>query len=483
MNIRNVIYILGRLATVIFCLMFLPILVSYFYHEPGLLRLSFALPMVILLIFSYLASRLKVDDVNISLKEGMAIVAFSWVGLSLIGALPFVIAGEIPTYIDAFFETVSGLTTTGSIIITNVEEISNSLLFWRSFTHFIGGMGILVFALAVIPRSNRQASRIASAEVPGPKFGKLVPKLSYTARILYAIYFALFIILTLALIGAGMPIFDAILHGMGTAGTGGFGIKAASVGYYNSKLIHWIITIGMFAFGVNFNLYFLLLTKKKLRTFLNEEFILYAGVVLGAIAMIWLNTSLVQGGTNPSLTDISFSVSSVISTTGFSVVDFDQWPNASKIILLLLMFTGASTGSTAGGLKMERILILGKDALNSLKRMVNPRQAIAFSMNKKRLEAREVHSIKTYFVLYAFLFVLFTLLVSPAFSSFETTISAVATCFNNIGPGFQEIGPAGNFFALPQFTKVVLSVAMLFGRLELYPMLLLFSPVLWERTQ
>ncbi|MDK8501709.1 TrkH family potassium uptake protein [Aerococcus sp. UMB1112A] len=481
MNTRVIVHTLGRILAVCGFLMLLPVLVALFYQEGWDNVLAFLGPALFLMLAGGLMGRRKLANLAIYTKESMLVVALSWIIMSFFGGLPFIFTGSMDSLFDAFFETVSGFTTTGASVLTDVESLDHSVLFWRTFTHFIGGMGILVFVLAALPRVDRRAGKIMSAEVPGPSFGKIVPRLSFTARILYALYFVFFLVLILALVLAGMPVFDAILHAFGTAGTGGFGIKATSVAYYDSSLINYILITGMLIFGVNFNLYFLFFIQRDRRAFKNEELRNYLLIVAGATALIIWNIKDQTAGLGQALEEALFTVASVISTTGFSINDFNQWPEFSKVILLLLMFVGGCAGSTAGGLKVSRLTILWKSFLANTKRIIHPNQAVASRMEGKQVDTAWLTTVKNYFVTYVLLFVLFVLLVSPSMGDLETILSAVATAYNNVGPGLGEVGPAASFAQLSDWNKLVLSFAMLFGRLEIYPMLLLFSKHTWQK--
>jgi len=420
-------------------------------------------------------------------KEGFAIVALTWLAMSAIGALPFYISGDIPSYTDAFFETVSGFTTTGASILNDVTALGRGMLFWRSFTHWVGGMGVLIFVMAVLPKVSERSIHIIRAEVPGPVVGKLVPKAKDTAKILYLMYLVLTIVEATLLICGDMPVFDSIVHTFGTAGTGGFGIKADSIAGY-SDYCQWVIAIFMFLFGLNFNLYYFLLIRKFKTVFKNCEMWIYIGVSLASIALISANIYEIYGNVGDSVRNSAFQVMSLMSTTGYSTANFDVWPELSKAILLILMFMGSCAGSTAGGLKISRVILLFKLCKNELKHMLNPRSVNTVKFDGKQVDAAILKNTSNYFVIYVMCFVGLFLLLSfdpfasnSGYSAIETNFSAATACFNNIGPGLGAVGPTLSFSGYSILSKYLLSFAMLLGRLELFPMLLLFSKRLWKK--
>lgn len=414
-------------------------------------------------------------------REGFVAVSLSWVILSFFGALPFYLSGEIPNFEDAMFETISGFTTTGASILSNVEGLSHSMLMWRSFTHWIGGMGVLVFVLAVLPLAGGYNMHIMRAESPGPAVGKLVPKVRSTAKILYVIYFGMTILEMLLLLAGGMPLFDAMTTSFGTAGTGGFGIKNSSIAFYDSYYLQGVITVFMILFGINFNVYYLFLIKKPKDAFRSEEARAYLGLILAAVLIIGWNVRGYFPTVFDALHHAAFQVASIITTTGFSTVDFNQWPQLSKIILVILMFVGACAGSTGGGMKVSRMLIGAKAALKELSFLIHPRSVKVLKLENKALEHSVVRSVNAYFIAYTVVFWLSVLLVSLDNMDFTTTFTSVAATLNNIGPGLNAVGPAGNFSEVSAFSKVVLMFDMLAGRLEIFPMLLLFSPATWRK--
>ena len=438
--------------------------------------------MVLLLFSSLLISKKIPENQKIYAKEGLVIVSISWIALSLFGALPFVFSKRIPSFIDAFFETVSGFTTTGASVLTNVEALENSLLFWRSFTHLVGGMGVLVLALAILPKNNNQSLHIMKAEVPGPTFGKLVAKMSYNSRILYMIYIFITIVITVLLKLGGMSLFDSIVHAFGTVGTGGFGIKNSSIAYYHSSYIDYVLGIGMLLCGMNFNLFYALLLKNYKQVFKNEELKYYCGIVAIAIIAIAVNISSSYTSIRLLFRDVFFTVSSVITTTGYSTVDFDTWPVFSKTILLLLMFVGGCAGSTAGGLKVSRIAILFKTVVGEFKKIGTPNRVINIKMDKKVITKELSSGISTYLMLYITIFLIAILFVAWDSPDFLSAFSAVAATFNNIGPGMGIVGPTSNYASFSNINKVMLSLIMLLGRLEIFPILILFSPSLYKKS-
>lgn len=479
MNRKFVFRLLGKLLMVTSALMVLPLIVSIIYKEEC--YTSFLLSMGISLAIGFpLTVFCKTEDRVIYAKEGFVIVALSWLSMSAIGALPFFLSGEIPNYVDAFFETVSGFTTTGASILTDVEAMSHGLLFWRSFTHWVGGMGVLVFVMAIIPASTDRSIHILRAEVPGPIVGKLVPKMRDTAIILYLIYIVLTVIEIVMLLIGGMPLFDSLIHAFGTAGTGGFGIKADSIASY-SPYLQWVITVFMMIFGVNFNLYYLLLIKKTKSVFRSEELWTYIGIGIVATAVIAFNIRDMYSTLGETIRFSSFQVATIITTTGYATTDFNLWPELSKTILLLLMFIGSCAGSTAGGLKISRVILLFKMIRREIKNLIHPRAVSVVRFEGKKIDDPVLKSLSAYFAIYIACFVAVFILIS--FDGFDivTNFSASAACFNNIGPGLNAVGPAANYAGYSVFSKIVLSFAMLLGRLEIYPILFVMSRSAWSK--
>ncbi len=479
MNRKFVFRLLGKLLMVTSALMVLPLIVSIIYKEEC--YTSFLLSMGISLAIGFpLTVFCKTEDRVIYAKEGFVIVALSWLSMSAIGALPFFLSGEIPNYVDAFFETVSGFTTTGASILTDVEAMSHGLLFWRSFTHWVGGMGVLVFVMAIIPASTDRSIHILRAEVPGPIVGKLVPKMRDTAIILYLIYIVLTVIEIVMLLIGGMPLFDSLIHAFGTAGTGGFGIKNDSIASY-SPYLQWVITVFMMIFGVNFNLYYLLLIKKTKSVFRSEELWTYIGIGIVSTAVIAFNIRDMYSTLGETIRFSSFQVATIITTTGYATTDFNLWPELSKTILLLLMFIGSCAGSTAGGLKISRVILLFKMIRREIKNLIHPRAVSVVRFEGKKIDDPVLKSLSAYFAIYIACFVAVFILIS--FDGFDivTNFSASAACFNNIGPGLNAVGPAANYAGYSVFSKIVLSFAMLLGRLEIYPILFVMSRSAWSK--
>ncbi len=418
-------------------------------------------------------------------QEGMASTAISWLLISLFGALPFFFTGEIPNYIDALFEMVSGFTTTGSSILSNVEELSRCNLFWRSFSHWLGGMGMLVFVLAVIPRTKKEEGSgiyLMRAESPGPSVGKMTPHLRQTAIILYVIYILLTIICVAFLLMGGMPLFESLCTAFGTAGTGGFGIKNDSMGSFSSYL-QGVVTVFMFLFGINFNIYYLLILRQFKSVFKNEELRYYVFIAVSAVVLIAINIRDMFSGFFQALHHAAFQVSSIITTTGYSTVDFEQWPSFSKSILFLLMFIGACAGSTGGGLKVVRLILLGKNIWKTIVKTLNPRKVHTIIMDGRAVDATVSNSVNAYLAIYCAIILVSFAVVSLDNYSIGTNFSAVVTCFNNIGPGFEMVGATSNFSHYSTLSKLVLTCDMLLGRLEIFPLLALFSPNLWSRKR
>lgn len=478
MNKRMIIYMLGRIAMVEAVLLLLPLTCALIYREA--IITAFLLTIGIALTFGFICSAIKPKSKNIYAREGFIIVALAWILMSAIGALPFYISREIPHYYDALFETVSGFTTTGASILNNVEALSKGLLFWRSFSHWIGGMGVLVLVMAIIPTETGHAMHMMRAEMPGPIVGKLVPKIKSTAKILYLIYIVMTAVQVILLLCGEMSLFESLVYSFGTAGTGGFSVDANSLSGYSSYT-QWVITIFMLIFGVNFNLYYLIIIKKLRTALKSEELWWYLGVVAVSSTLITYNIYPLYENISDSLRYSMFQVATIISTTGYATADFNLWPSLSKAILFILMFTGACAGSTAGGLKISRVVLLFKSVRANLKKMLHPRSVDAVRLEGKSVDVTTVTNVTVYLAIYFICFAVIFLLISFENFDFETNISAVSACFNNVGPGFSKVGPMGNFDIYTPFSKCVLSFAMLLGRLEIMPLILLFSPSVWFR--
>ena len=414
-------------------------------------------------------------------REGFVSVALSWLLMSAFGALPLRLSGEVTHYADAMFEIVSGFTTTGASILLDVEGMSRGLLFWRSMTHWIGGLGVLVFILAVLPLANNNAMHIMRAEVPGPTVGKIVPRARDTARILYLIYFALTVIETIFLLAGGMPLYDALIHAFGTAGTGGFSNRALSVGAYNSPYIEWVIGIFLVLFSINFNLYYFILCGGVRDALRDQELHLFGALVLLTTGIITIDILPLFDGFSSAVRHAFFQVMSITSTAGFATADFNLWPEVSRWVLVLLMFCGACAGSTGGGIKIGRILLIGRAARCEIRRMSRPRTVNRVMVNGKAVDDETLRGSLIFFFLYILMLILGTLLISVDGFDTTTNFTAVLSCLSNIGPGLGLVGPMGNFAMYSVFSKIVLTAAMLIGRLEIFPILILFSPSLWKR--
>ena len=472
-------YLLGLLLLLEGALLTLPMLVSIIYRETPL---PFLYTMGILLLVGVALVLQKPKDRRIYAKDGFVMVAGGWILLSLFGALPFVLSGAIPSYIDALFETVSGFTTTGSTILAEIEGLPKGILFWRSFTHWVGGMGVLVLMLALFPNDNSRSMVLLRAEVPGPQKGKLVPKARQTALILYGIYIALTAIEIVALLLCGLPFYDALVSTFATAGTGGFSVLNASIGGYGNPAAEWVIGIFMLLFGINFNLYFFVLIGRFREFFRSEELRVYLLIVAASTVLITANTLSVSASFSDCVRDAFFQVTSVSSTTGFTTLDYDAWPTLSKVLLLVLTAIGASAGSTAGGLKVSRVIILFKNAIREVRQAVRPRSVNLTRLDGEVLREETVRATFGYLTVYLLLLVFGTVLLSfDPFGSLDTNFTATLTCLSNVGPGLGAVGPAGNFAGFSALSKLLLSFLMLVGRLEIFPMLILFSPTTWKR--
>ncbi|MBE6008132.1 MAG: TrkH family potassium uptake protein [Lachnospiraceae bacterium] len=481
MNRRMILYMIGKIIMIEGALLTLPLCVSLLYKESC--AASFLITIVLALVAGFILTRaVKPKKEVFYAKEGFVIVALGWVVMSAIGALPFTISGEIPNYVDAFFETVSGFTTTGASIVADVEAMSKGILFWRSFTHWVGGMGVLVFIMAVVPNTSDRSIHIMRAEMPGPVVGKLVPKASDTAKILYKIYIGITILEVLLLSLGGMPIFESFVHTFGTVGTGGLGVKADSIASY-SPYLQWVITVFMLICGINFNLFYLLLIKRFKSVFRSEELWVYIGIVIAAIVAISINIYHMYGSLSEVIRQSAFQVASIITTTGYATTDFNLWPGFSKAILFVLMFIGGCAGSTAGGLKQSRLILLFKMIKREFRHMLHPRSVGVVKFEDKAVSDETINGVGIYLAIYCVCFFTIFLIVSLETLDFESNFSAVAACFNNIGPGFNIVGPAGNYAGYSILSKVVLSIAMLLGRLEIYPILFLLSPTTWSKNK
>lgn len=479
MNYGIIGYILGWVLTIESLFMFLPCIIAAIYREET--GWTFLTVAVIGLLTGFIITRRKPKNTVFFTREGFVIVSLSWILMSLVGAIPFVLNGDIPNFTNALFETISGFTTTGASILADVEALSKCSLFWRSFTHWIGGMGVLVFLLAILPMTGGHNMHLMRAESTGPAVGKLVPKVKETAKILYMIYFCMTVVQIVLLLIAGMPWFDAVTTAVGTAGTGGFGIKADSMAGY-SPAIQWIVTIFMILFGVNFNMYYLLLGKNKLNAFKLEEVRWYFVVILVSTGIITANIASTYSNLSDAVRDAAFQVGSIITTTGFATTDFVIWPMASQVILVILMFLGACAGSTGGGVKISRIVIMLKAVKQEVMYLLHPKSVKMIKMDDKALDKSVVRNVTVFLATYVLIYIVSLILVSFDNFDFATTFTGVMATLNNIGPGLGAVGPAGNFDGFSDLSKYVLMFDMLAGRLELYPMLLLLTPAVWKKN-
>ena len=488
MNRKMIAYLLGRVLIAEFFLMIPSVIVGIIYGESA--TLSFILPMLLLAACGLIFGLKKPSDTTLYVREGFFVVAASWIFMSLIGALPFYIssfdffggASQFSSPIDCIFEMISGFTTTGATICTSPESLPKCLLFWRSFSHWVGGMGVLVFVLAIMPMSD--SMHLMKAEVPGPVVGKLVPKMRQTARILYTFYAALTVLLAILLIAGKMPVFDALCNAFGTAGTGGFSVRDAGISYYNSAYVEIVLSIFMLIFGINFNLFYFILIKKAKEAFKSEELRTYLMIVLTATLVIAANVYHSYSSVGESLRYSFFQVTSIISTSGYGTADFaNLWPTLSQTILVMLIIFGGCAGSTAGGLKISRVMLLLKTFAQEMKRLLHPRSVTTVRLEGSPVDNAIVRSTLVYFVMYVFIIAVSTLLLSiDTFGDFTTNFTAALTCVNNVGPGLGKIGPMDNLSGFSPFSKVVLSLDMLLGRLEIFPIIVFFSPGSWKKN-
>ena len=478
MNFRIIAYIVGWVCNFQAIFMVLPCITALVYQEHEFF--AFLISMILCLIVGIPLTARKPKNKVFYTKDGCVAVALSWLALCIFGSVPFVLSGSIPHPIDAFFETVSGFTTTGSSILTDVEVLPHCILMWRSFTHWIGGMGVLVFLLSLLPLAGGYHMNLMKAESPGPSVSKLVPKVQQTAKILYSIYIGMTLLQIVLLLIGNIPLFDTLCIAFGTAGTGGFGIRNDSMGSY-STYCQIVTTIFMILFGVNFSAYYLILTKKIRQALKFEEVRYYFGIIAVAILVIGLNTMHLFQNLGVSIQQAAFQVGSIITTTGFSSADFNQWPALSKTILVLLMFVGACAGSTGGGIKVSRILILCKAAKKEFQLYLHPNAVKKIKMDQKTITHDILRSTNIYLTLYLLIFAVSILLVSLDNFDMTTNFTAVTATLNNIGPGLEIVGPMGNFSSFSYFSKCVLIFDMLAGRLEIFPLLLLFFKGTWKK--
>lgn len=490
MNFGIIKNILGKILILLAALMVLPLVVSLIYQEGIKHYTAYIIPIIVLALLGVLLNFKKAKSSKMLVREGMIIVGLSWLVMSLFGCIPFMITGEIPNFFDAFFEMASGFTTTGASIVENVEELSHSVLFWRALSHWIGGMGVLVFILAIIPESKEGSSlHILRAESPGPQVGRLVSKMASSSRILYIIYISL-TVLEFLLLWLGpdskMDVFNSLFYSLGTAGTGGFSAHADGLASF-TPYSQYVIAIFMIVFGINFTMFYLLLIRNIKDVVKNTEIKVYFAVLALSVIVICFNIYSIVGNIEETFRLSLFQVASIISTTGFSTTNYNNWPILSKIIIVMLTCFGACAGSTAGGFKLSRVIILFKSAFSKIKKMIRPRKVETVYMDGKPLSDTTIENVSGYLVVYILILVLCAFLISiynPNIPNLdlETSFTASLTCLNNVGPGLGNVvGPAGNFSAFSNFSKLILTIEMIAGRLELFPILLLFSPSMWKK--
>lgn len=478
MNYRMVLFIVGQIFKVVGAFMLLPVIVGLIYGEYEVWY-TFGIPMLFLFAAGFGVTFRKPKNNAVFSREGFVCVALAWILVSLVGATPFVISGEVDSYISAFFETVSGFTTTGATCFNGIEEMSKSILFWRAFTHWLGGMGILVLVLAVMSNNEARTMHMMRAECAGPKVGRLVSKSKSTSRILYGIYIALTLLEIVMLLIGGVPLYDSVIHACSSAGTGGFSIYSDSIGHYDSLYVEGVISVFILLFGINFNLYYYLLIRKFAQVFKDEELRVYFGVIITATILITINVMKVYNSVGLALRKTFFMVASTITSTGFATADITQWPRFSQTLLILLMFVGSCAGSTGGGMKIMRWIILAKTGMKELKFVLSPRSVAKVKVNGKAVEQDIVRGVSSYSILFVLIMMVSMILVSLDGYSVEETASSVITCMNNIGYGLGAFGPNGGFSDVSGFGKIVLSMDMLIGRLEIYPVFMLFTA--WKK--
>lgn len=481
MNITAILNIIGHVMKYEIILLLIPFFVALFYGQGD--ANAFLYTVLLMIPIALILIKIKGKKNEIYAKEGFLTVGLAWIVISFFGALPFVFSGAIPSLVDAFFEASSGFTTTGASILTEIQSLPKGILFWRSFTHWVGGMGFLIFILALMPTFSGNTIHLLKAESPGPTPGKIVPKIKQTAKILYAIYFVLTLIETIFLKSAGLSWYDSIIHALGTAGTGGFSNMNASVAAFNNPAVEWIITIFMLLFGVNFVLYFQLIRGNVKAFFKSEELKWYLIAVFASIIIIAVNIiPFNHGDVTKSIRDSAFQVSSIVTTTGYATVNFNLWPTLSKVILIMLMFMGAMAGSTGGGIKTIRIVIIFKAIRREIDKILHPRRVKSVKIDGNVVEEETISGV--FLFIFAYIIISLIAIFIVSFDNFDitTTVTSVIATLSNIGPGLEMVGPAGNFSVFSDLSKLVLSFCMLAGRLEIYPMLILFSPSLWKKN-
>lgn len=478
MNIRLILNTLGKALLLLAGLLLLPMVCALIYGES---LLPFIFSILITSAVGGLLLLVRPTSTTLYTREGFLTVSLTWILFSVFGALPFVFSGAIPSFVDAFFETVSGFTTTGSTLVPNVEILPKGILFWRSFTHWIGGMGVIVFLIALLPSAGAQSVYIMKAEVPGTTFGKVSAKLNVTAKWLYYVYFALTALQVIFLCAGGMPLFDSLVNSFGTAGTGGFSILNTSIGGYNNLYYEIVITVFMFLFGINFNIYFFLLFRDFKSVLKSDELWTYFGTFALCSLLIAWNITPLYDNFGTALRYSTFQVSAIITTTGYSTADYCLWPTFSQLILVLLMFSGACGGSTCGGVKFTRWVIYFKKLRRDLYKLIHPRSVRTVRLNGKTVDDETLDGVPTFIVLFGVIAGVSTLLVTLSYGDLATSFTAVLTCLGNVGPGIGAVGPTGNFSIFSPAVKLLLSFLMLLGRLELYPLLLSFMPMLYKK--
>ncbi len=478
MNYRIVGNILGKVLLAEAALLILPLTAAVISRESPLPFLYTILP---LLIVGFFLNRIRPRSMEFFAREGFVCVGLSWILMSAFGALPFVLSGDIPRYVDALFETVSGFTTTGASILENPEKLSRGCMFWRLFTHWIGGMGVLVFIAAVLPVAGDHYIHIMRAEVPGPTVSKLVPRVKKTARILYLIYLALTLLECVLLLIGKLSFYDAILHSFATAGTGGFSTRAESIAAFHSPYTETVIAVFMLLFGCNFNLFYLLILGQGAAALRSEELRAYLGIIAAAVGIIAFNIAGLCGSLKLGFHQAFFQVMTVISTTGFSTCDFDAWPEMSRWTLVMLMFVGSCAGSTGGGIKVSRILVLFKSYLAELKRMIHPTQVTRIWFEGSPVSNQTVHGVQVFFFVYLLAAGVGVFALTPDGMDLTTNLTASVACISNVGPGLSAVGPTANYSFFSDFSKLVLCFEMLLGRLEIFPMLFLLTPGVWKK--
>lgn len=482
MNYRAISAYLGRVLKAEAVFMLIPLGISLYENELAAVR-AFLAAICIMIAIGLATDFIGRSEKNIYTKDGFVLVAVCWVAMSLFGALPYRLSGQIPSFVDSLFESVSGFTTTGATVLADIEALSKGLLFWRCFSQWIGGMGVLVFLLAIVQSASDERSlHVMKAEAPGPSPGKLVPKLRQSSRVLYGIYCAMTLIQVILLCAGGMPLFDSVLHAFTTAGTGGFSLWNSSIAHYNSVYIEIVVTVFMILFGVNFNIYYFLLIRNFRAILKSDELKAYFGIIVAAIAVVTIDlTGSAYDTVAASLRHASFQVAAAVTSTGYATADFNFWPQASKTVLMLLIFIGACAGSTGCGIKVSRIVIMLRETRRVMFRISHPRSVEVVKMDGKAVDKTIVHGVSNYLVTFFVIFGVSLLLLSFNGFDFESTFTALAACINNFGPAFGIAGPSGNYSVFSGFSKVVLSINMLIGRLEIYPILLLFAPRTWGK--